>query len=335
MYAVTSRDIVSQTLAFGSPERVARSFMDSDILSIRYTLSPRVREWQRLRDRYWERTDEWGNLWARCDDVSRGQVIKGVIENINELDEFEFPDYTQESTYQPVIEARASHPNKWLIGELPGFTCGVAWRLRGLQNYLMDLVTEQASVRRLHDRIDALLVEMIKRYAEAGVDGVMIWEDWGTQDRLMINPILWQSEFYPRFRRLCQLSHDGGIKVVMHSCGQVGSIMPGLINAGIDVLQFDQPELHGIDTLAAYQRQYPVTFWCPVDIQTTLQTRDERLIRERTREMIDKLWRGKGGFIAGYYDEDDAIGLEPQWQEHACDEFMTHGVQSNFTAERS
>jgi hypothetical protein len=327
---VTSRDIISQTLAFGSPERVARSFRDSDILSIRYALSPRVREWQRLRDQYWERTDEWGNLWARHDDFSRGQVIRGVIEDISEQAEYVFPDYSQEKIYQPVVEARANHPDKWLIGELPGFTGGVAWRLRGLENYLMDLVSEPACVQRLHDRIDALLVEMIVHYAETGVDGVMIWEDWGTQDGLMIDPKLWKSEFYPRFHRLCRLSHEKGIKVVMHSCGQVSSIVPDLIKVGVDVLQFDQPELHGIDTLADYQRQNPVTFWCPVDIQATLHMRDESIIRIKAREMIDKLWQGAGGFIAGYYDENEAIGLEPQWQEYACDEFISHGVRSNF-----
>jgi hypothetical protein len=332
---MSSRDIICQTLDYQFPERIARSFHDSDVTLIRYQLSSRVRDWQQIRPSYWERIDEWGNTWARYEDFSRGQVIQGVIEDISKQDEFEFPDYTQERAYQPVIEARADHPDKWLIGELPGFTCGVAWRLRGLENYLMDLLGEQASVQRLHDRIDALLVKMIDRYAGAGVDGVMIWEDWGIQDRLMIAPALWKKEFFPRFHRLCGLAHERGIKVVMHSCGQVGSIVPDLIAAGVDVLQFDQPELHGIDTLAAYQDLQPITFWCPVDIQTSLQTRDETIIRTRAREMMDKLWQGKGGLIAGYYDENESIGLEPRWQEYACDEFIIYGVQSNFAASSS
>ena len=36
-----------------------------------------------------------------------------------------------------------------------------------------------------------------------------------------------------------------------------------------------------------------ITFWCPVDIQKTLQTKDEEKIRSEAREMIDKLWKGE------------------------------------------
>ncbi|UCH09994.1 MAG: hypothetical protein JSU61_12435 [Fidelibacterota bacterium] len=327
---MTPRDIINQTLEFGSPPRVARSFHDSDMVSIRYRLSSRHRDWRRIREGYWERTDEWGNKWARLDATSRGQVVKGVLEDLDTLDAYQFPDYSQPESYQQVRNAREAQPDKWLIGELPGFTFGVAWRLLGLEQYMLNLLPRLAELRRLHDRIDALLMKMIARYAESGVDAVMIWEDWGTQDRLMIDPALWQKEFFPRFRTLCRHAHEHDIRVVMHSCGQVGDIIPGLIQAGIDVLQFDQPDLHGIDRLAILQQEYPVTYWCPVDIQAALQSQDEAIIRAKAREMLDKLWRGRGGFIAGYYDDNPSIGLDPEWQEYACDEFVRHGEQGNY-----
>ncbi|UCD36731.1 MAG: hypothetical protein JSW54_07755 [Fidelibacterota bacterium] len=327
---MTSREIVAQTLEYGCPERVARSFQDSDIVSIRYELSSRHRDWRQIRSDYWERTDEWGNKWARVDATSRGLVIKGVLEDLGNLEEYEFPDYTQAESYRQVRAVRERLPEQWLVGELPGFTFGVAWRLRGLENYLMDLVAEQANLHRLHTRIDQLLMSMMVRYAEAGVDAVMIWEDWGFQDRLMVNPGLWREEFSPRFRALCEHAHENGLRVIMHSCGQVGAIVTGLIEAGIDVLQFDQPDLHGIDQLAEYQESNPITFWCPVDIQTTLQSQDEAVIRGKAREMLEKLWRGRGGFIAGRYEDDASIGLNPKWQGYACDEFIRNGIRCNY-----
>lgn len=33
------------------------------------------------------------------------------------------------------------------------------------------------------------------------------------------------------------------------------------------------------------------------------------------------------GFIAGFYPGEQAIGLEPKWQDIACDEFVKHGVR--------
>ena len=116
----------------------------------------------------------------------------------------------------------------------------------------------------------------------------------------------------------------------MHSCGKIESIIPGLMEAGIDVLQFDQPTLHGIDILASHQEKGKITFWCPVDIQKTLQQCDEKIIRDEAKEMLDKLWHGRGGFIAGYYSDNESIGLDPKWQDYACDEFSNVGQSVNY-----
>jgi uroporphyrinogen decarboxylase len=184
---------------------------------------------------------------------------------------------------------------------------------------------EREKIRVLHEKIDTLLEHMIRNHAKAGADCVMFPEDWGTQNQLFINPILWHDEFFPRFQKLCSIAHQCGIKVFMHSCGKIAAIVPSLVKAGVDVLQFDQPDLHGIDQLAEYQKQSKITFWSPVDIQKTLQMRDEKIIRDKAREMLEKLWKGRGGFIAGYYGDNVAIGLEPKWQDIACQEFLTYG----------
>ena len=53
-------------------------------------------------------------------------------------------------------------------------------------------------------------------------------------------------------------------------------------------------------------------------------------IRARAREMLDKLWRGRGGFIAGFYSDERSIGLDPEWQAAASEEFVAHGVRSRY-----
>ena len=203
--------------------------------------------------------------------------------------------------------------------------------MRKLDQYLMDLLLEAGRMHELHDRIDVLVEDMIRNYAATGVDGVMFCEDWGTQSQTLISPEMWQAEFFPRFQKLCDIAHDLGIKVFMHSCGKIEAIVPGLMEAGIDVLQFDQPDLHGIDVLASHQDKGNITFWCPVDIQKTLQRRDETGIRSKAKEMLDKLWHGRGGFIAGYYGDNASIGLDPKWQDYACDEFTKAGISTKYT----
>jgi uroporphyrinogen decarboxylase len=194
----------------------------------------------------------------------------------------------------------------------------------------MKIMLERDLLRKVHDRIETLLNTMILNLAEAGVDGVMFAENWGTQSQTLVSPDLWMEEYFPHYERLCRTAHNTGVKVFMHSCGQTEAIVPGLMEAGIDVLQFDQPELHGIDNLARHQDRGRITFWCPVDIQTTLQSGNGTMIGEKAREMLDKLWKGRGGFIAGHYGDNASIGLDPKWQEIASSEFLKHGVRSNF-----
>jgi uroporphyrinogen-III decarboxylase len=112
--------------------------------------------------------------------------------------------------------------------------------------------------------------------------------------------------------------------VIMHSCGKITDIIDDLIETGVNCLQFDQPRLHGIDTLAD-RFAGKVTFWCPVDIQKTLQTQDPRLIRAEVKELIEKLGRNGGGFIAGNYVSDEALGIPPSVQDIARKAFVEFG----------
>ncbi len=325
---MTSKEIVQRTLDFANPPRVARSFGDSDLCGAQCNASTHATEWIDEPDGSQTRTDEWGNSWRRIDPSSKGEVICGVLEDLSKLETYTLPDYSRFDDYAPVVAARKKNPDKWLVGDMPGLTFNIARKMRKLDAYLTDLYMHPETIHELHDRIDAMLYDMIRNYAAAGVDSVFFPEDWGTQSQTFISPDMWYEEFYPRFKNLCAAAHKAGVNVFMHSCGKIGDIIPGLIDAGIDVLQFDQPDLHGIDTLARYQQHARITFWSPIDIQHTLHTRNEMIIRKKAREMLDKLWHGRGGFIAGFYQDNESIGLDPIWQKHACDEFVAYGVNS-------
>ena len=328
---MTSKEIVHRTIGHTSPERVARSFCDSDIRGADCTAMTHATQWQAVGEGRWERTDEWGNTWGRIDRTSKGEVVKGVLEDISAMDSYQFPDYSRPEDYVCVSRRRAEIPDKWLNGGIPGFAFNIARKMRKLDQYLMDLVLEADRMHEFHDRIDIMVANMIRNYAACGVDGVMFCEDWGTQSQTLISPEMWRAEFFPRFLKLCGIAHDLGVKVFMHSCGKIEAIVPGLMEAGIDVLQFDQPDLHGIDVLASHQKQGKITFWCPVDIQKTLQQCKETVIRDKAREMLDKLWHGRGGFIAGFYGDNASIGLDPTWQNYACDEFNKSGVSATYS----
>lgn len=318
---------MQRTIAYSRPARVAASLPApywNDFSHVHYTLAGHAPEWRQVTERRQECLDEWGNTWSRLDTTSKGEVVRGALEDWADLATWRVPDLANPANFQRVRAVCADPDNgSFRVGGLPGFPFNIVRYIRRLERFLMDVLLSSDAVLALLLRIEFLLADVIAQYAQAGVDAIMFPEDWGTQTSLMIRPQTWRGMFKPGYVRLCRVAHELGLRVFMHSCGKITDIIPDLIEAGVDVLQFDQPRLHGIDTLARFRGR--VTFWCPVDIQTTLQSLDQGAIEGEARELLVKLGGPDGGFIAGYYGDNVSIGLDPHWQDVACRTFVQYG----------
>jgi len=104
------------------------------------------------------------------------------------------------------------------------------------------------------------------------------------------------------------VAHQNNMFVYFHCCGAVRPIIPDLIDAGVNIINFDQPRLHGIKELSD-KYAGKVTFCCPVDIQATLPKGDKKLIEQEANELVKYLNRG-GGFIAKIYGGWEGVGLD-------------------------
>jgi len=329
---VTSREILRRVLTFDGPSRIGLSLpkpYENDFLGVSpgpaAGFTPRRLAPQGSERRRWR--DEWGVVWHSLTEYDKGEVAEGAITDWSQLDSYRCPDLGDPARYERMKALFAADGEKFRMGHLPGFIFNIARKIRKLDNYLCDLILERANVDRLTAMIREQLLAAIDRIADAGAEAIGFCEDWGTQSQLMIDPALWREIFKGEFATLCQAAHDRGMFVIMHSCGKVTDIIPDLIEVGVNCFQFDQPRLHGLEKLAEFHGR--VSFWCPVDIQTTLQTRDAGKIRADARTMIDQLG-GKaggqhGGFIGGYYGGNQAIGLTPDVQDHACRAFVEYG----------
>jgi len=337
---MTAREVVKATLHFARPPRVAFTLpppWPRDIASIAREAARNGRQtpWKKLNDG-WYRMDEMGNVWRRLNESTTGEVFVGVLEKSWDLlDRYEWPDVNDPAIWRkPAARCQELHrQGLYVLGNIH-WPFNTTRYMRRLEVYLADLVAEREHVARLLRRATDMTVAEIENYARIGADGIFGCEDWGTQERLLINPRMWREIFKPLFQRICQTAHAHGMGVFLHSCGRVTEVLDDWVEVGIDCCQFDQPELHGIDYLAA-RYHGRLTIWSPVDIQRTLQTRNVRRIHEAARDYVTKLGgvRGdgqvEGGFIAGYYGSNEGIGLPPKYQDAACRAFVRFGDPRN------
>ncbi|MFH0964413.1 MAG: uroporphyrinogen decarboxylase family protein [Planctomycetota bacterium] len=320
---MNSRQIIQAVLDFANPPRIGMTLPDpypDDLLILSrkgadpVPLPPQGNEHTRSKD-------EWGVVWASLTDYDKGEVVAGALPDWSSLARYEPPDLGKAEDYAEAARLFAAEKERFRAGTLPGFTFNVARKLRKLENYLCDLVLEREHVLCLNELVRAEILKSIEQWAAAGADAVFFCEDWGTQDRLMISPEMWREVFRREFEILAGRAKELGMYVLMHSCGKMTAIVEDLIECGVSCLQFDQPRLHGIETLSE-RFGGRIAFWCPVDIQKTLQTRDPKRIRDEAKLLAEKLGGFGGGFIAGYYSGNEAIGLPPEVQEVASKAFV-------------
>ena len=112
--------------------------------------------------------------------------------------------------------------------------------LRRMDNFLMDMYTDPGNVHRLLDKLlEVQMAGLEKKIRAAGdlVDVVRIGDDLGTTGGPLIDPGLFREFLQPRYKVLCDfIKKRTEWKVFFHSCGSIKSFIPGLIEAGVDII---------------------------------------------------------------------------------------------------
>jgi len=170
--------------------------------------------------------------------------------------------------------------------------------LRGMAAFFLDLYDHRDAVERLLDRLLEFNIKSVRAYAEAGADGIFTSDDWGTQRSLMIEPGLWRAIFKPRYKAFVEAAHEAGVHVIFHSDGNLDSIFPDLVEAGIDAFNPLQPGVMDVDRwIKEYKGK--LTFWTGVDVQGMLPFVSPDKVKQEVRRLVDKFRHENGGLIIG------------------------------------
>lgn len=240
--------------------------------------------------------DDFGLVWNRT----------GVDKEIGVIDNLLLPEPTLDAYAFPTLDAAALHEvyATLVAGAGDAFRAGNisftmferAWSLRGMENLLMDMVDNAAFVDDLLDAILAFDLEILEIAFEHDIDGFLFGDDWGQQRGLIMGPTYWRRFIKPRMAELYAYVRRRGKIVMQHSCGDIGEILPDLVDIGLQVYQTFQPEIYDIGEA---KRQYAgkLAFWGGISTQRLLPFATPDEIRRVTRRTMDILGKG-GGYIA-------------------------------------
>lgn len=249
--------------------------------------------WEETSPGFWK--DYFGVVWNRTSDKDIGVV-----------EEYLLPEPAMNGLKMPVINEAALRAACEYCLKHAGDTSSIffigfsmferAWTLRGMENLLIDMLTEQDFVHELLDAICEHNLGILDIVLDYPFDGQYFGDDWGQQRGTIMGPEHWRTFIKPRMARMYAKAKSKGRYIVQHSCGDIHEIFPDLIEIGLDVYQTFQPEIYDF---AAVKREFgnDLAFWGGISTQRDLPyvTPDE--VKRITRETIAVMGKG-GGYIA-------------------------------------
>jgi len=118
-------------------------------------------------------------------------------------------------------------------------------RLRGMEQTLIDLITDDPAGMLLAKRRTEIALEIMSRTLEAakgGIDFIWLGEDLGTQIAPMLSLDLYRKALKPFHKSFCDLAASYGLPVMVHSCGSSSWAFEDFIELGVKAVDTLQPE---------------------------------------------------------------------------------------------
>ena len=175
-------------------------------------------------------------------------------------------------------------------------------RLRGMEQALADLTLQpgiaEAALERIYYIHESVIGRTLGEAADL-IDFIYVAEDLGIQDSLLMSPSAFRRFLKPWMRRMIDLAHSFGVKVLHHDDGAIRPLLPELIEIGIDILNPVQWRCPGMD-LEGLARDFgaSIVFHGGVDNQQTLPVGSPEDVRREVAENIRIFRKSKGYIVA-------------------------------------
>jgi len=252
--------------------------------------------------------DSYGQIWKRA--LPYYYAGEGLLRESSSIEDIErlvrWPDLTDPRWMAGVAErARQIHKHghyfltmRMVASHGPFQT---ACDLRGTENLLMDMVINPGFVHHLLDRITALQVELLRLAMQAGGKYFDMLElpgdDYAGTTSTIMSPAMFRQFVKPCLARMVEVvrEHQPGIRIMLHSDGAIASLLPDVIDLGIDVVHPLEP-VPAAD-LGAVKQQFgdQLSFLGGIDI-THAMPGSRQDVMDEVRLRISQLATG-GGYI--------------------------------------
>jgi len=173
------------------------------------------------------------------------------------------------------------------------------WRLRGLEETLIDIAARPQLARAMLERCAGFALLLAERACrELPLDWLWTGDDVAGQNGMILSPEAWRELIKPLLADIFAVGKRAGLWVAFHCCGALLPIIPDLVEIGLDVLNPVQAGCPGMEP-AELKREFgrQLSFMGGVDTQELLPFGSEAQVRKAITKLIRTMTEGGGGYI--------------------------------------
>ncbi len=186
--------------------------------------------------------------------------------------------------------------------------------LIGTERSFTDLYINPAFYRALMEKVEnfqTLFVEKMMKAAGGRIDFFRMGDDYGSQNGLLLSPEIFKEFLSPSLKRIADIAKAHGAHYYHHTCGAVKTLIPTLIETGVEIL--DPVQIKAAEMVPAdLKREFgsDICFSGGVDEQELLPNGTPAEIKAEVFKLLDTMAPGGGFFIGPTHNFQDDIPTE-------------------------
>jgi uroporphyrinogen decarboxylase len=178
--------------------------------------------------------DAWGATWARSPH-GMAYLVEPAFSSPDDIHEYRCPPAERSEALLVQLANDRFKGEKAVFFLMRGVFVR-SWRLRGMQNLLMDFHQRPDFVHQLAEMVTAYRLELCELVVDAGADVLIVEDDIASTQNTLVSPKHFQEFIAPYNQQVIDCAKARDMKVIRHSDGNLWPILDLLLAKGYDGL---------------------------------------------------------------------------------------------------
>jgi len=184
-------------------------------------------------------------FWGPAKVVPENFPSHHPITSMEELKAYTWPDPNDPELLDPIKEMVDTFGKDYFtVVDLSSTLIEAAYaHIIGTQNFFLKMFDEPELIEGVLDGLTEYYAAIGRNAIALGIDMIRVGDDVGAQQSMMVSPAQWRELAKPRFEYMFSefKKENPDILIKLHSCGDYSTIIPDMVDLGVDLSGLLQP----------------------------------------------------------------------------------------------